>query len=444
MLVNPVAQNRRAIHNIHGRLFVNVSETMEYLMALVSIVIGYTAKNVDQRIARQAWENILLVRRRFWKLPADKRFSICTTSIEHTELPVIEVCFFGSCEGEVEIGCHAWDLGILLYDSCVMGPKEEAKKKAVYLSALLNTMLYNTQTPKMGTWTNVLTHALSTGDEHRVSLFLCRLATMASQLVFITPIPFSRWTKEGHEILNDFDDHKVYKLPVPDHLTSRVTALVDRLSQELVDRHQPLDTLISEFIATREKYNEKYANMWLDMMVSPRRGLRDGWLDSATINLPGMRDIGYKLLSLNPEGVFPNFAARYLIESYGGRNSVQISLQPSDLQSVGFTNDPRLRAMDQIMAFVAVSTMWRIVMAEPTRGSENGDGTRDVSGSIVRPFFRRLPQGFQASNEARARARQTFRTEPLPGFTFVKEHQRGENPQSGTPLFAIESEDFQV
>lgn len=219
--------------------------------------------------------------------------------------------------------------------------------------------------------------------------------------------------------------------------------------KERMDRYsEPMQSLIGQMRERYIWYFERYEDMWLDMMVQPKWALREDGLDCVLIAIPEFRSFGIQSVRVRTIPDFPSFRASFEVKRmYLGRMIHHYDFSPTDLSSeeMGFDEDSTESDEDRdfvwmwrCFAFVAVYAVWQIVMGVHSReGAHRGNGEGSSSSAVVRARFRHLPQGFNASAEARARALEILRAAPLPGFTFVREYQRGEAPQSSEPLFSI-------
>lgn len=433
---------KKAVRKMHHHLFENETETMAYLSALAGFVVQQPGEKLASVQTYDFWNRVFSVREQFRKLSEERRFQLCAKAMAADQIPVLMVCFLGTCAGEVDPACEAWEMVMEMYDSACTN-NERSRVARFVLQFVVASVGY---TPKLATWANILVHAESTGDRQQFRWLIERLyMTAAGVKVQILIVPLSQWMNGGYEIVTSVGGVATYCLPVSDALAGSMARTVVDVTDELMERERPIRAFIASFEASYQAYRQRYEDMWLDMLVEPRRGLRDGFLDRVTIEVPEMRAYGYRSLALTPDDDFPNFTCRYLRE-YARTNEFQLKLEPTDLQSIGLPGvDPYARRMDQILAYLAVTAAWRIVMNQRPVSEASAPGGLKSGDAIIRPFFRRLPDGQKASPEARARALESrFRREPLPGFTFVKQHQRGQNPQSGEPLFALKAEDLKV
>ena len=267
----------------------------------------------------------------------------------------------------------------------------------------------------------------------------------------VKAVPLTQWNV-GEFIVDFEQDYTTWRLPVPDQLVGWFYEQFNLARIQLLDHQRQANWIIDLFKDDPDYYRKLYEDMWLSMLCEPVRALRPDGLDVITIKHPALTSLGYRELILFPEPVFPHFRARYIRRpSYGGEQAVELTLQPTDLRVVATPESkefqaicpPRLLYMDMVLAFFAVRAMYYIVMDIIPHASGSGrNGNSGGLPAVIRPIFRRLPQGHNASPEARARALKCFRTEPLPGFTFVKGYQRGLKPKSGEPLFALRDSDL--
>lgn len=257
--------------------------------------------------------------------------------------------------------------------------------------------------------------------------------------------------------ISDFEEMRIFgknyiDLPVPAHLRRWMLDVYRIFISKMNERNAKLSVLTKRMRNHADWYRDRYDEMWLDMMVEPKWGLRTGNLDCVEMDIDGLRAMGIRRISFEAINEFPEFRATFDISRvYNGSAVYTMEFSPTGLYSkTGLhSSEDEIDASDEVsveemwqgrvVAFVTVSAVWEIVMGRRSRQSvypKDSEANGSAS-AIVRPRFRRLPEGHQSSEKARERALAVMNAKPLPGFTFVREYIRGAFPQSGAPLFTL-------
>jgi len=441
--------SRKQLSRVEQFLFVNVSLTLTYLIALQTVGQQYNRLTA----AQQACYTRLVVQVRQTVL-----------RLEPQKLADVLIALWDSgLSAQIRVGCNKLILGTELDDS-----EEQAEgminrlidalnlyrtvpAKADYGACLLmalNSLVALPGNSRVGTntWDYFLLNVRSTGN-NRTLRRLLDLCYGLGTLTRITPVPWSMW-QIGSNIY-EFDEVPFrWWFPVMDCDLEWFTNELENIANTLEEEDSQVMALIARIMSGPKPYQDLYETMWLEMMCEPVHGLRPDGLDRVRIKHAALKSAGYVELILYPEAEFPRFKAQFIRRPhYGGEHAIEMLLEPSELLLVmtPFTMDQKLKVtllpgaiwMDKLLAFVAVRAMSLIVMDRLPKSNGKGNG-KGGAAAIVRPIFRKLPLGHKASEEARARALSHFRTEPLPGFTFVRGYKRGESPNSGEPIFDLD------
>ncbi|MBU2566161.1 hypothetical protein KKG46_01220 [Patescibacteria group bacterium] len=443
---------RKKLGKLDGLLFENQKQTLLFLAAMYSVARGSTEFTPKQR---QQYQD-LIRQVRASALHSDlEKFSDIIHTIWHSGWQTAKRinCFLiilgTSADDPIERGeamlVHLLDALDLYRTTTSM-----ADVSASLVMALGYTIAYTSYDGRGSyTWLYAIT---SIKKNNSVEVFgrMCDVFYAGIGGV-VKAVPLSQWDA-GKFIIDFGQDYTTWRLPVPDQLVGWFYQQFNLARIQVLENQRQANWIIDLFKADPDFYRNLYEEMWLSMICEPVRALRPDGLDSVEIKHPALTSLGYRKLILFPEPIFPHFRARYIRKpSYGGEQVIEMVLQPTDLQVATLVESkefqamcpPRLLYMDKILAFFAVRAMYYIVMdVIPHAFGSNRNGNSGGLPAIVRPIFRRLPQGHNASPEARARALKCFRTEPLPGFTFVRGYQRGDDPNSGEPIFALRDSDL--
>jgi len=440
-----IKRNSGQLRRMKMRLFSDLAETLEFVAALYSFLCTATTPLQDGRPPKKSYYQRVQklmrnVRNDFANLTEERAHEVIKFFLNNWENEPTVFMLAGSRRGDLEQSVkavsHLLSYGDINYGDC----QQQDRIVAAYAAFLSLVSLSG----EIGTctWENLVRYMHDSGD----TSYLCRLIS----LIAVTPtiflaVPLSHWRPGELPIKHRILRPDELRLPVPDDLAKWFNDQLDRTTSEINEAQQPLLALAKVFRRNFRRYCLRYEDMWLDMLVRPRHALRPNGLDSVTVSIPELKNVGYERITLFPRDEFPEFRAVYTLRSCGRLCRLGMVLEPSDLNLINIggikESDPRV-TIDRILAYAAVTCMWQIVMSQPVADSDMDSHEGGGGAAVVRPHFRRLPEGRQISPEARARALATFRTEPLPGFTFVRSYQRGEEPRSGEPLFAIDSIDI--
>lgn len=410
------------------RLFRDLDETFAYLDAFYDTFLG------TRRSPRQA-ELVGLARKAFRELSYEERCAVTQYIVSEKKERQVTL-LMGVQDDEVEESIEMCNFLLNLTDdeNRILG-NGKISAGEYCLAALMQAAGQK----KSSTWTNALRYMHDMGDVSILGRFIENVALGNPLILEIRPM--TRWSV-SQALLTISDDLQTLHIPVPDDLFAWATRVRDDLIKKISYCDAGIVQLAQDLKNRIDEYRSRYEDMWLEMMVQPRWALRSDWLDVATIAIPELIQTGYESVRFLPLEPFPKFRAQFTKRrAIKGKNIVQIDLEPSDITLIPkLVTHPKKEVfylVDQLLAFIAVQAVWMIVMDKLPKTKRGGRRPSGKNDAVVRPRFRRLPNGHCASDEARARALEQFCREPLPGFTFVREYTRGSEPHSGKPLFSI-------
>lgn len=415
--------NSNRIGRMQKRLFVDLKETKEYLQGLIGVMRD---KRVPQHVLTLRAE----LRRTVLGLTFERTKEVLNSCLGEENFPTLINALFGTGRGDCE---EAWT--ILTRLASVAETQEAVVTNGETSSArwALFMLARGAAVDTTYTWTNGMFELYSRSD----ILLLRRLFELFSFAdMDFAILPYKRWDKTV-SVLRKVDGRTRVLFPIPDTLENWVNEQHRLYHDALLQRNLSVIRLGNTLRDSADEVRGAYEHLWLEMMVQPRWALREGGLDVVTIAIPELRQAGFDCVRLTPLSSFPNFRASFHgVHLNGNVQITEMELEPSDLMLVqrgGMEND----WIGRVLASVAVHAAWRIVMGREPREKSASGGQRSNGSAIIRARFRRLPEGYHASSEACQRALGTFRQEPLPGFTFVRQYERGDEPQSGEPLFSL-------
>ncbi|MDD4333523.1 MAG: hypothetical protein PHT51_05465 [Patescibacteria group bacterium] len=250
-------------------------------------------------------------------------------------------------------------------------------------------------------------------------------------------------------------ESRVY-LPVPRRLLQFMQELRSEVTKELEETQEELLKLAAWFRLNLDELAMHFQKMW-EEICGPgcRYAIRCGGIDRVTLEIPGLREAGYKSLQfLCEDTVFPEVRARYHAYGFYGCYNITLRLTNKSLRDYGNKGagetDPCF-IVDLILAYVALHCYWQIVcgVRKGDKATGAGDGKPGVKNGghhIVRPHLRCLPPNWKASSDAKAEATNVFgKGFQLPsGYTLVREYERGDvhTHCNNLPLFSYHERDL--
>ena len=184
------------------------------------------------------------------------------------------------------------------------------------------------------------------------------------------------------------------------------------------------------------------------ILTKHRYGVRPMGFDSFLVNVSTLRCIGITSFSFYPEGEqFPNLKIAVTVrKTCYGLCQFWMYLRDFELTTVEdvFLNwhDTNVATVRSMLEYIVIDALHRIVVAKPEKNLdddivERSEELRDVTPTSmrvkVRPFIRRLPLGFEASDEARKLAFLQLGWNLMAGMTFVRSHDRWAGLPAGKP-----------
>lgn len=423
------AGNKNRLDRMQRRLFQDIGETLECVLALADASNLRPQPAVLPGLYRS-------IRKALADLPLDRAEEVMA-AVAKVKGPLNAVTvLLGTSKGELQASYEIFSRLAEMADRRLRVLRPEGVDWTIHLIAF--GLIKLSALGATDTWSNLILYMHERKDASVLYRLLEGYSTGSVQL---SVIPMDAWRSE-YEVAKIQEEATTYVFPAPPHLAEWLQVEVMRRLREYRQRCLGLEDLVRRLCADAPAFNEIYQDMWLDMMTSPQWRLRDQGLDRVEIRIPELRQYGYEQVTLTPLEPFPKVLTTFAATLVSGaKRDLQICLEPSALLRVSASpghKDTFEVWVDRALAFVAVRAMWTIVMGTLSRKSEAHGVRRTSAAAVVRARFRPLPEGHKASPEARARALDAFRAEPLPGFTFVKQHTRGTpSPESTDPIFAV-------
>lgn len=471
--------NRKALNHFCQYLFDNPDETMEFFLAIVTFLDIKKRGDVSGRCYNLASEYSDKARSRFSQLEEDKMSKVISFYHRYFEKQKengkagafdISLLLGGAKLGEINHSKRViTKLVKIILTNPVPDTKDNIKVRKTFeaVSFLLSLIAYTNITY---TWENFLNLALRDGDARKVLVDILRLLlkygyqgyeVISAERWNPTRDLTIGWPPRALEALG-FINNQVINLPVPEIAVGLVKDIIEQLRQELEDRQKELILLALWFADNRQKFDEIFSKMWQEIKTNPKHGLRPDGKDLVKIDISGMKTFGYTNLQFFNEGLkFPETEVKYWLKENDLIYSLTLRLDPEKTRLVdNFLKEELgpnhiISLMDQLLAFIALNCYWRIVMAQKgmpfsedpwqkqATGKAKAERLSHALATIVRPHFRHLPIGFNASQRAIDRSLGVFKMEPPNGWTFVKKHDRGYiESETIIPLFAYSEKDI--
>lgn len=364
---------------------------------------------------------------------------------------------FSSHEGDFPGSLKTWNALLNAYFFEEMH-FDEYRKRVGHVGVLINLLIFSDGAL---TWDN-LTEAVrqDLGESRKIFnkvLAFFSLQHLQVEFASRSSVEFN-WTRERF-IFNELNDHMHYVhdiadsqttlIPVPDFCTDTCNRWLEQIAVEVRQKQRAHEELISWFGAYIEDFQATARMMWQDICDHPKYGLRPGGRDLVVIDVPALRQYGYRYLQLFPEEQFPKSFARYwiLLEFADIRTSTTRTLHSGELRTFhqeslqkagsfwdgyretynGVQEDPEsfIVLVDKLQSFIAIHCLWKIVTGQiftvKPKASAKGETRRAqlMRSFLVRPHFRWLPPGYQPSERAQTRSIECFGYNPPEGRTFV-------------------------
>lgn len=421
--------NANRLGRIMRSLFNDMSRTLPYLLAVVDVSVA--RPDLPGHV-----ERVKEIRNRVRALPLRQLESVLDAIMAHNERGSCYALILGAYHDEKEEAVNTLRRLTDLADAQLSTMRKNIQPSSAPLAIL--TLMEAGAKGSTSAWTNFLQWSHQTRD---TSILGEALGMLALGKVVYRIVPYGLWG-EGNKAFNLEGDTVLFSFPVPDALVNWAKDVMDRFFNRLAERDKSISLLAEAMRANPRPWCSAYEDMWLEMMLEPKWGLRDAGVDCATILIHELQAAGHQDMRFHPLDPFPAFRVTFRMSRINGSDRyIEIDLEPSDLLQVRHgalqDDDSILFWVDRILAFTALRAVWTIVMGRLSSKVMGSGDSRTPGSATVRPRFRRLPNGYRASPEARTRALETFRKEPIRGFTFVRQYERGAFPQSGNPLFAL-------
>lgn len=344
---------------------------------------------------------------------------------------------------------------------------EENIRRYTYLHQMFGEVVC--QAHRCPTWPNFVT-AASKGHRQAVRVLEMLIYHYGSTATRLDVVPLSQLPPgellnnpmDVYYILSGGNDTEIVRLPAPDAVAVQFRDLVISITQQLSQDQLKLNGLIEWFDHHEQQYLDHEAQMWHEIVHQPRYALRTAGADRIKLNVSAlrMRQVRYTSLQLFPEQ-FPLARAKFWQMAFDQPVSMSFRLDPQ-LNSMNpdlvlERSDPRYpqTVVDRILYYIALHSYWKIVTGNldsvmrvrevtEVRAVRQPDTGANVFRpfQLVRPHFRRLPEGYLASEEAIRLAAATIGSPPH-GYTFVREHERGyQQVENLPPLFTYHDRDI--
>lgn len=247
------------------------------------------------------------------------------------------------------------------------------------------------------------------------------------------------------------------RIVVPDHLYEKTVGLSNALHARNEQACASAEAFRSWFLDHSNVIGTVFDERCREIVEKPKYGLRPMGHDSCLVRISALRSVGITSFSFYPEGEhFPDVKLSIAVRKSAGPMLCQymVALRNFQLQARDIVfenwNDIEVGYLRSVMEFVVVDALHRIVVRKPTKdlADEQVERVRTVPSIeprrrvTVRPFLRRLPVGFQASEESQQLAFLHLGWVLPEGVTFVQSHDRWMGLPSGkpTPLFEYTDE----
>lgn len=304
------------------------------------------------------------------------------------------------------------------------------------------------QAPWVTAWFDRLVHAAAKGRmASEVLLSLLNVMTTMDHRPSLEIIANGLLQERSAQILTELGDAldempeygevaKLYQSPtvrLSQHTDAVFKQWSDRLRAEQRRARECGDAVLRWITDEREAI-ERLMDQRCERIVNhPRRGLRPNGHDHIEVQVSALRNAGVRALVFRAEGhVFPDISVE-VITRY---ETPTLHVFKTELREFLLDLDEGVlvwkehadRSFDllRLLDFVVIDALYRIVAGpQELREKRSWQATGDASVILeprripVRPFLRRLPAGFKASEEAEEKAKREMGWRLRPGMTFV-------------------------
>lgn len=481
-------RERKKLNQICREFFSrNLEENLDFVTALLTLLKKDFSSPLPEKVLTLAKELLAKVRSRFVQLPTERIVAILkvyhrqvmSDTAQHSELRFnfdLAQALGGTRREEYRQARRVMEhLVSLVYQYRLPENVRDLKVSDILMQILLFLFGLIALNGITHTWENLIASAK---DDQEARLLLRKILYLylfysKGEVEFV---PASKWNTERDLMIGwpsrsmvalGFTEAQ-FRLPVPDQYLDFLEELEQQLIHDIEEKQTEFILLMGWFGANKDRFQMVFEKMWEEIKTKPKHALRSEGKDRVRIDVKAMRKLGYQTIQFFSENLtFPQTKAKFWLKEEGEPPySLSFVLDPEKTalpQYVVYENMPAnhpLAVVDQLIVFIALNCYWRIITNQtgwpklssvlpelPPLEPENriGRNKRTVSPSlhIVRPFFRALPEGYRASGEAINHSLEVFRTAPIVGFTFVREHLRGyTESQSVEPLFGYSEKDL--
>ncbi|MBI2590080.1 hypothetical protein HYW32_03630 [Candidatus Berkelbacteria bacterium] len=421
----------------------DVNETLDLCYALGRIF--YRGLDQLKRSEKRNFQRCLnAIRKATERIDSDKMIAIANAHRAYTVRVGMNFAtiFLGSDANDFE---RSEKIVSLLHQARIRTYPDELSLTEQYnefasILSLIGTLIHGASR----TWTNFL-RSVASGSQTAGAIFDHIVFFYASvranvNLVHLSEWPFQTATNIEETILVAIGgEHDPVFLPVPDEIIDAINGRIHAFNA-WIDRQNILTReLVAWFQTKRDDFHSKEEQMWQEIVMQPKYGLRPAGLDKLRVDLADSCETYVQLI---PVGDFPLthvklwMRYRYLRYWY----TASIILDPNNWQEVVCSDCSCTREgvqeMDRVHRFVCLYCLWWIVTGQGVKAStyhekggkkSNGFGV-PASKTPIRAHFRRLPLGRNPSEAAQLRAIDTLDVLPPIGTTFVRSHLRNNTP----------------
>jgi hypothetical protein len=472
----------KQIRKIMAELFSNIEKSLDFLNSLVSVASSLQPQNTTRR--GELIQLVKLARQKFASIPISQAKKVLLVyyeevlekgkkGLEPRYLFEISNILGGSGHGEIEHSKKIIRIAIsLLNENPIPSEGREQLKYATGLSFLSGIIAL---TNIVHTWENCI-EAFSRGDgeaEQSIKDVIKTLAFLGASKIQLVPSHLWNpqldlmWGCPETAFKLIFSEPEA-KLPIPSAHALDVQKLIRTFYAKLANGQKGIHEITNWFRTNFEVLEVAFARMWTEIINSPKYDVRLGGCDRVAINISELKSkaFDYKELQfIREEYDFPQVRARYWLEYTGLLCNLNITLRSGILKDYRVSDDAdyadERTTVDLLLSFIAMHCYWKIVTGEKkgtkdrlglakirsaTQVESDEDNSQKKEGYVLlRPKFRRLPEGHKSSEQAGERALEVFGRLPYSGFTFVKEHERGiylSQAASTKPIFAYLNSDL--
>lgn len=449
--------NKKMKHLITGYLGnipTNAQAIIDFCTAYGNVYIQATRKNNSKDIKFKQWiinkfrERIAIAKSEDIIRLVNKYYDT-KTYLTHRVNYVIAGLMFGTKTGQHDLAKTFLKIindTILLDRSILNNIDDRIDQKAHKMMLFMEFMFVS---DRNATISNVLALSKTDNEARKILENFFEIYLIYSGIPYI--MPYSEWRTIPDDIEKQMSilgqsSIGVWStgrglLPIPDEYIEYTTKIFHNVTAIIKKDEDIKTTFLECFYQKFYTYNKRLLAMWDEITTEPNSWIRSGGRDKVELNLKSFNTDYFKLnfLQFFIEGCdFPNVWVRFWAKVNSRLVVYEYQLDNKPLEKLplrSHKHEVTEVLVRNFYRFIAVDCLHRIV-CQPQNDQTNTNSQADTdqekmrivkirkTQSEVRPHFRNLPAGHNATDDAIQFSKDFFGIKPPEGKTFVRMHNR--------------------